>query len=328
MLPNYHRRNYTAASLIVLMTIVCITICLAQNAETTHDTIQDLVKAIVKGELGTVKKILEADGTIANKRNSEGATPLFLVAQVGNSEIFDYMITAGADVKIRNSSGSCILHALACWGGDCAGKLKILDAAIRMGVDMNSQADDGVTPLHVAAGFSPPEIVDAFVKNGAKVDIRDSLTDITLNKAGGETPLFWAVGEKGVGRLENVKVLLKHGADINAKNALGWTPLHCLGKYTEEKASQEAWGTAARNRDEELVKELLANGAEINAEDNDNDTPLHVAIANNRNEIAKILIGNGADKGKKDKDGKTPLDVAIMVNNLEMTRVLSSGEGE
>ena len=57
------------------------------------------------------------------------------------------------------------------------------------------------------------------------------------------------------------EVLLKNGADVNAKNKDGDTPLH----------------HAARNSNYNTVEVLLKNGADVNAKNKNGDTPLHWA---------------------------------------------------
>jgi ankyrin repeat protein len=55
-------------------------------------------------------------------------------------------------------------------------------------------------------------------------------------------------------------LLLEKGADVNAKNGFGETPLHCACKQGHE---------------ENVVSLLLENGAEVNAQGNDGKTSRH-----------------------------------------------------
>ena len=69
----------------------------------------------------------------------------------------------------------------------------------------------GQTPLHIAARFDNPEIVTKLLNSGVAVNIRNS----SYNR----TPLHRA-------SLSSSKILIKYGADINAVDILGETPLH------------------------------------------------------------------------------------------------------
>lgn len=72
------------------------------------------------------------------------------------------------------------------------------------------------------------------------------------------TPLHDAAGE---GNYEEVIAFIKEGANIDAQNNHGWTPLFL----------------ASMRRNEEIVEVLLANGADPNIKTVDGMTPLHTA---------------------------------------------------
>ena len=74
------------------------------------------------------------------------------------------------------------------------------------------------------------------------------------------TPLHYASCNE-INAPETIVVLLHYGADINAKDENGLTPLHY----------------AVRRNDQEVVKVLLNEGANVNVKDNDGLTPLHFA---------------------------------------------------
>jgi ankyrin repeat protein len=96
------------------------------------------------------------------------------------------------------------------------------------------------------------------------------------------------------GNIEAVKQHLAAGADVNAKDDHGQTPLHA----------------AAREGLKEVVELLIAAGADVNAKYDDGEglTPLHFAAVFGGKEIVELLIANGADVNAMNDTGRTPLD--------------------
>lgn len=74
------------------------------------------------------------------------------------------------------------------------------------------------------------------------------------------------------------KMLIKNGANVNAKNSYNDTPLH----------------VAAENGYDDIVNLLIENGANVNAKNNDNMTPLDVA---DNKKIAESLHQVGGKHG-------------------------------
>ena len=102
------------------------------------------------------------------------------------------------------------------------------------------------------------------------------------------------------GDASSVALLLDRGADIEASNDIGWTPLHLA---------------AAHNAEPAVAALLLDRGADIEARDNDGWMPLHMAAANNAEPaVAALLIDRGADIEARTEIGFTPLHWAAALN--------------
>jgi ankyrin repeat protein len=73
-----------------------------------------------------------------------------------------------------------------------------------------------------------------------------------------------------------IRLLIEYGANVNAKDRFGATPLH-MAAIAGSVPAMEA---------------LITGGADVNARSNDGFTPLFHAV--NRKEVADYLIENGA----------------------------------
>ncbi len=132
------------------------------------------------------------------------------------------------------------------------------------------------------------------------------------------------------GRLDIVKALLGSGADINATDPAGNTPLiaavlagkaaivsYLLSQHAdpnlrpgEAKAGALLYAVAAGRPD--LVKSLLAAGANVALRYDGEQTILHFAASGSNTECLDLILAAHADIAALAANGNTPLDEAVL----------------
>ena len=118
----------------------------------------------------------------------------------------------------------------------------------------------------------------------------------------GKSPLHLAI-EKD--ELEMSRLLIEHGADVNAEDDLGSAPLHGAN-YSDNV---------------DLAKFLIEHGANVNAEDDLGSTPLHGASYSGNVDLAKLLIEHGANVSAENESGSTPLHGASYSGNVDLAKL-------
>lgn len=160
-------------------------------------------------------------------------------------------------VGVRSGSGS--IHKVALKGNLVAVKRWIE----KKGADVNiaDERQNGMTPLHLAAGSGYLNIVEYLVSQGAFIDITDNA---------GITPLGVA---SAFGRVEIVKYLLQQGASPNIAGMGGITPLHA----------------AAGGGHLKVVKSLVDYGASLYGRDDSGAYPIGLADKKGHSDVVEYL---------------------------------------
>jgi ankyrin repeat protein len=126
-----------------------------------------------------------------------------------------------------------------------------------------------------------------------------------------------------------VRLLIAHGADVNAKTAVIETPPPTVGNLqgvgraqNREKPVPEGGMTAllyaAREGDLEIARMLVTAGAAVDQSDADATSALLVATINGNVDVAKFLLEKGANPNAADSFGRAPLWSAVDLRNLDL----------
>jgi uncharacterized protein len=219
------------------------------------DTYTSFVEAVKAGDLAGIAELLEQDPSLIEARRPDGPSPVLLAAYHGHPEMARLLADKSAGLDIFEASAAGRLDRVA----ELAGERPAL---------VNAHANDGFQPLGLAAFFGHTDIVDFLLSSGAAVNSpsRNAQHVMPLHSAAAGAHLAIA------------RLLLEHGADVNAVQEGGFVPLH----------------SAAQNGQIEMVTLLLARGAAVGAQTSDGRTALAFALEAGHTRVAELLRQNGA----------------------------------
>ena len=105
---------------------------------------------------------------------------------------------------------------------------------------------------------------------------------------------------------EIVKILIRHGFNVNAKNPSDITPLHL----------------AAHKGFAKIARTLIDNGAEIDSQTNKKITALMAAISEDRVEVINMLYKCGASLEIRDQQNLYPMELSLSMNKKQAFKVI------
>lgn len=164
------------------------------------------------------------------------------------------------------------------------GRQKAVELYLAAGVDINARDEYDQTALFVAVAEEKYALATMLLDKGA---------DPNLANDDKRTPLLVVI-RKGFNTVSYVRQpqsarvvngLLERGADVNARDIDGTTPL-------EE---------AARIGDAETIRALVVRGANVATKNNDGETPLDIAARELRGLAVRALIEMGAPLSSRQK---------------------------
>lgn len=288
--------------------------------------------AVLKRRLDVIKTLLEA-GIDQTLEDDDGRTALYYATPCPAAE---WMLIYGHETEARaaNHLNNTGLFQMA-WIGDLEG----VEFFLRHKANVNSINDWHETALTETARHGNPRIVELLIQNGANLEI-GSREPTGANE--NWTPLLQTVRDSGykTGREEVVRLLLKHGANKDAKlkkggcNALAEAclkPHFDIAKILIEAGSNIDsldWAgktplmQASERGDASFVRWLLQQGPDKEIFDPRHRTAAYFATNDGHAETLKALLESGANANVIAEDGFTVLSRAAARGHLECVRLL------
>jgi len=210
----------------------------------------DFIQTVQTGTIEQVQELLEKDPELATAQTEQGLSALILAVYYGKMDVARLLASKRTDLTIFEAAA--------------LGDLNLVEALLAEDVTLvNAYAPDGFQPLGLAVFFGHNQVAAYLVAFGADVNSasQNAQRVYPLNSAAAANNLL------------AVRLLLANGAEVDSRQAGGFTPLH----------------NAAQNGQVELVELLLQHGADPQARSSDGRTPLDFAREAGNRQAMEIL---------------------------------------
>ncbi len=272
-----------------------------EKIKTLLQNTAELLKVAKSGDIQKVNSLIN-EGANVNATDQNGKTPLHWAAVKGHKEAVEALLgKEGIDVNLADKKKDTPLHSVLKKDNIDINVLNALLGAEGINVNIKDELRKW-TPLHWAVVKGHKEVVKALLgKDGINVNIG--------GQYGKKTPLHLAAQNNNK---EVVEALLDKGANVNAEDDKGETPLDLATNQDIQTLLQNTAELleVAKSGNIQKVNSLINEGASVNATDQNGQTPLHLAAKNGHEEVVKALLNKGANVNAKDNDEQTPLNLA------------------
>ncbi len=272
-------------------------------------------QSIEFNELEKFSGLLASNAYLANIRDQDGHTPLYVASRGANLAMIKQLVEAGANPKSQTSFGDTPLFALAMIGETdkrYPDAVTAIDYLLKNGASIYAEDGKGDNILHKASFYGNLHLAQLALKNGISPHMRDH------NRS---TPIYQAAwtGNKAI-----IDLLLQHGANIDADIEIGQSPIYGAAWTNKvdiaeflvskgarvKKSGRTPLHLAATHGNIEVSQFFIDKGVAVDALD-DSGSPLHQAAWAGKTAYIEWLHSKGAKLNLQNSQGETPLHLAV-----------------
>ncbi|KAJ5157603.1 NACHT nucleoside triphosphatase [Penicillium canariense] len=322
--------------------------------------------ASLKGHTAVVQVLLKYQADV-NIQSGECGTALLAASLTGHKDVVDVLLSHNADVNIQSGDYGTALQA-----ASCKGHKEVVQALLKSEADINAQGGRYGNALRVASLYGHKEVMQLLLEHGAQISPNGLSQELQTASIRGD--------EKRVDELLNlgqqisndhvqiaidsallyaslichenaVKLLLKKGANVNARGGNLGNPLYCASLTQREMLGQAAYQFLREGMEGFAVKTLTAGNARAASlmspilheegsirrlfeimtamfvdDLSTNGSPQGDALLNlaleNSEKVVEILLANGADVNARGGKYSNALQAASHIGNEKAVKIL------
>ncbi|KAJ5807643.1 hypothetical protein N7447_011099 [Penicillium robsamsonii] len=314
-----------------------------------------LMQAARRGHRSVVEQLLE-HGARVDAKDRLGRSALSWAAESGHTEAVKLLLMKHADVQVELSGyqkQGVLIQAAA------GGHTSVVKLLLDHGYDAQARDHENKTALMHAVGEAHTATVELLLDYYADANLEQNMLSQSVNQGQetivrlllqrgridvnakdhfGQTLLIRAARQQHMGV---VRLLLDHGASIDAHDTCGWTALwwaaergsetvvQCLLDHDADFYIQDHYGwtvlmRAAEKGHHGVVRLLLNRGADPDALDHGGGTALMGASGRGHEVVVQLLLEYGVDLNVKTHSGWSALWLAAEKEHQSVVQLLES----
>lgn len=215
------KQTFNSVILIATLMLVFFTSCsksIEKKFNELQATLQNdkepIIFAVVqRGDAEMIDYMLKAGKSKVDVTDNFGNTPLLIAARLGDVRIVKILMAAGANPRVKDKHSEPLIHLVA-----ESGEIEVMKFLLASGLKVDERSDATGPLLYAPNGNS-----------GYSYDVQMMIerSGGSISTVSGHQPIHSAAQ---VGNVEMVKFLIAAGADPQAKDAKGNTPLDYVDK--------------------------------------------------------------------------------------------------
>ncbi|XP_053201240.1 uncharacterized protein LOC128386259 [Panonychus citri] len=246
----------------------------------TQEMIDETRASVENRMLADLKKVAESGGDL-EFRDVHGATPLHIAAANGYSVVVEFLLDNHVSTDVVDNDLWQPIHAAACWGHP-----DVLEQLVQAGADLNARTKNGETPLEIC---EDPELKERIIELRNEMETKKASHSLRLKRSHSQNTRSQSVRRTSI----------REKSQISRREAREEARLRVESSQNGEDDEDQTQRNNLTNNHNNFAKNLTNSSSTIISNSNDKDEPI---VINKVNGFSSPVKGSVSASGHVNND--------------------------